>query len=66
MIPQCLKKFSEAQGTSVGEFLARQARSLRKQLEKPLPHEIEAASGIIAEDVDSKVEYLNHMERKHR
>ena len=60
-----LKKFSESQGTSVGEFLARQARSLRKQLEKPLPPEIEAASGIIAEDVDSKAEYLDHMERKH-
>ena len=36
----------------MGEFLARQARSLRKQLEKPLPPEIIAASGIIARDVD--------------
>jgi len=61
-----LKRFSEAQGTSVGEFLARQARSLRKQLEKPLPAEIRAASGIIASDVDSKAEYLDHMERKHQ
>ena len=61
-----LKKYSDAQGTSVGEFLARQARSLRKQLEKPLPPEIVSASGIINGAVDSKAEYLNHMEAKHR
>jgi len=61
-----LQSFSEAQGTSVGEFLARQARSLRRQLEKPLPPEIIAASGIIAGDVDSRNEWLDHTERKHR
>ena len=60
-----LKRFSEAQGTSVGEFLARHTRSLRKQLEKPLPPEITDASGIIARDVDSKAEYLDHMEHRH-
>ena len=60
-----LQRFSEAQGTSVGEFLARQARSLRRQLEKPLPAEIVAASGIIAGDVDSKSELLDHVQRKH-
>ena len=61
-----LQRFSEAQGTSVGEFLARQARSLRRQLEEPLPPEIIAASGIIAGDVDSKNELLEHVQRKHR
>ncbi len=61
-----LQRFSEALGTSVGEFLARQARSLRQQLEKPLPAEIVAASGIIAGDVNSKSEYLDHLDRKHR
>jgi hypothetical protein len=42
-----LQRFSEAQGTSVSEFLARLARSLRRQLEKPLPPEILVASGIV-------------------
>lgn len=60
-----LQRFSEAQGTSAGEFLARQARNLRRQLEKPLPPEIIAASGIIAGDVDSKSELLDHLQRKH-
>lgn len=61
-----LQRFSEAQGTSVSEFLARQARSLRRRLEKPLPTEIVATRGIIAGDVDSKTEHLNHLQRKHR
>jgi hypothetical protein len=60
------QRLSEAQGTSVGEFLARHARSLRRQLEKPLPPEIVAASGIIAGDVDSETERLDHLQRKHR
>ena len=49
----------------MGEFLARQARSLRRQLEKPLPPEIIAASGIIAGDVGSKSEFMDHLQRKH-
>ncbi len=49
----------------MGEFLARQARNLRRQLEKPLPPEIVAASGIIATDLDSKSELLDHLQRKH-
>ncbi len=61
-----LQRFSEAQGTSVGEFLARQARSLRRQLEKPLPAAIVAASGIITCDVDSKSELRDHSQWKHR
>lgn len=61
-----LQKFSEAHGTSAGEFLARQARNLRRQLERPLPPEIIAVSGIIASEVDSKSEHLNHLQRKHQ
>ena len=61
-----LQRFSEAQGTSVSEFLARQARNLRQQLEKPLPPEIVAASGIIAGEVNAKTEHLDHLQRKHR
>ena len=58
-----LQRFSEAHGTSAGEFLARQARNLRQQLEKPLPPEIVAASGIIAGGVDAKTDLL---ESRHR
>lgn len=61
-----LQRFSEAQGTSVGEFLAGQARSLRRQLEKPLPPEIIAASGIIVGEIDSRNEHRDHLDRKHR
>ena len=61
-----LQRFSEAQGISVGEFLAKQARSLRRQLEKPLPPEIVSASGVIAAEVDSKSGHLDHLQRKHR
>lgn len=61
-----LQRFSEAQGISVGEFLARQARSLRRQLEKPMLPKIVAASGIIAGDADAETEHLDHLQRKHR
>ena len=61
-----LQRFSEAQGTSAGEFLARQATNLRRRLERPLPPEIVAASGIIADDLKSKTEHLDHLQRKHR
>lgn len=61
-----LQRFSEAQGTSVGKFLARQARSLSRQLEKPLPPEIVAASGIIAGAADVENEHVHHLQRKHR
>lgn len=60
-----LQRFSEAQGTSAGEFLARHARNLRRQLERPLPPEIVAASGIIASEMNAKNEYLDHLQRKH-
>jgi hypothetical protein len=60
-----LKRLSAAEGTSVGEFFARQARSVRKQLEQPLPPDIIAASGIIGADADSQNGYLKHAERKY-
>ena len=61
-----LRRFSKAQGTSAEEILARQARGLRRQLERPLPPGTVAASGIIAGDVDSQKAYPEHIERKHR
>ena len=61
-----LQRFSETQGTSAGEFLARHARSLRQQLERPLPPEIVAASGIMVGEVDARAEHLDYLQRKHR
>lgn len=61
-----LRRFSKAQGISAEEILARQARSLRRQLERPLPPTTAAASGIIEGDVEASKTYLNHIERKHR
>lgn len=61
-----LRRFSEAQGTSAEEILARQARSLRRQLERPLPPTTAAASGIISGDVEASKSHMDHIERKHR
>jgi hypothetical protein len=61
-----LESFSKARGISVEEILARQARSLREQLERPLPARIIAASGIIEGDLDAKGAWPEHLERKHR
>jgi hypothetical protein len=61
-----LRRFSKAQGTSAEEILARQARGLRRQLERPLPPATTAASGILAGDVDASEAHLDHIERKHR
>lgn len=61
-----LKKFSAAQGISPSEFLASQARNLRRQLEQPLPPEIVAATGIILLEAEPTTDLLNHLERKHQ
>ena len=61
-----LRSLSKAQGPYAEEILARHARSLRRQLDRPLPPTTAAASGIIAGDVDASKTCLDHMERKHR
>jgi hypothetical protein len=61
-----LQRFSEAQGTSVSEFLVRQARNLSRQLERPLTPEIVAVSGIVTGGVDLKYEPMDNLLRKHR
>lgn len=61
-----LRRFSKAQGTSAEEILARQARGLRRQLERPLPPATAAASGIVAGDVDASKDFPDYIERKHR
>jgi hypothetical protein len=59
-----LREFSKAQGTSPEEFLARQARGLRKLLNRPLPPSIMAASGIIRSDVSAREAHREWLERK--
>lgn len=61
-----LRRFSKEQGTSAEEILAQQAHSLRRQLEKKLPPETLAASGIIAKHIDASNDQTDHLERKHR
>jgi hypothetical protein len=61
-----LRAFSAAHGTTAEEFLARQARNLRVQLEKPLPPEVISATGIIPEDFDVRGTYLRELESKHK
>ena len=60
------KGFQKRKERRWASFWRGQARSLRRQLEVPLPPEIIAASGIITGDVDSKNEILEHVQRKHR
>ncbi len=59
-----LRAYSEAQGTSAEAFLARQAHNLRVNLQRPLPPEVVAASGIIPPDVAGEAAYRAHVEKK--
>ena len=61
-----LREFSKAQGTSAEEFLARQARNLRKLLDRPLPPGVVAATGIIKSDVSAREAHREWVERKQR
>jgi hypothetical protein len=60
-----LRAYSNALGTSAEEFLARQTRSLREHLQRPLQHEVTAASGIILPRVPDKEIHREHLEKKH-
>jgi len=60
-----LRAYSNAQGTSPEAFLARQARNLRQQLQKPLHRDVEAAGGIISSRIDAKETHREHLEKKH-
>ena len=61
-----LREFSQSQGTSAEEMLARQARALRLRLESPLPPATAAATGIFNPVPDPRAEHLDHLDRKHR
>ena len=61
-----LQAYSMAQGTSLEAFLARQARCLRERLQKPLPAEVSAASGILHSMDNLEALGLEHFEKKHQ
>ena len=60
-----LRAWSEKQGTSAEEFLARQARNLREHLQRPLHRDVVAATGIFPADLDVKKAYHEHLEKKY-
>ena len=60
-----LQAYTRAQGISAEAFLAQQARNLRLNLQKPLPPEVESASGIISPKVDGEKAYREYLEKKH-
>jgi len=60
-----LRAWSEKQGTSAEEFLARQARNLREHLQRSLHPDVVAATGIFPADLDVKQAYREHIENKH-
>jgi hypothetical protein len=60
-----LRAYSEAQGTSAEALLARQARSLREHLQKPVHPVVKAASGIISASVAGEKAYHAHLEAKY-
>ena len=60
-----LRAYTEAQGTSAEEFLARQAHHLRAHLQRPLPSDVARATGIIAPGIAGEEWHRGHLERKH-
>jgi len=61
-----LRAYSAARGISAETLLARQARSLRTHLEAPIHPDVQAASGIIAAEIDGEAAYRERLEDKHR
>ena len=60
-----LRAWSEKQGTSAEEFLARQAHNLRQHLQRPLHPDVVAATGIIPSDIDAGKVYHEYLEKKY-
>lgn len=59
-----LTSWTATQGTTVEEFFANEARSLRQHLEAPLHPALVEASGVISQDVDNR-DYLDYLANKH-
>ena len=60
-----LRAYSAAQGISAEVLLARQARSLREHLQRPVHPDVTAASGIVSADVSGEAAHRAHLEKKH-
>jgi len=60
-----LRAWSEKQGTSAEEYLARQARNLREHLQRPLHPDVVAAIGIFSSDIDAEKVYHEYLEKKY-
>ena len=60
-----LRAYSNAQGTSAEEFLARQTRRLREGLQRPLQPDVLAASAIISPRISAKDTHRQHLDKKH-
>lgn len=60
-----LRAYSNSLGTSAEEFLARQTRSLREHLQRPLQPEVVAATDIISPRIPAKDTHREHLENKH-
>jgi hypothetical protein len=59
-----LRRYTQAQGSSAEEFLARQARNLREHLELPLPPAVASATGILAPGFDQR-QHSDLLEKRH-
>ena len=60
-----LRAYSAAQGISAEAFLARQARNLRKHLQRPLQPEVVGATGIVSPEIAGEEAHRDHLEKKH-
>ena len=60
-----LRAYTSAQGISPEAFLARQARNLRDHLERPLHHDVAAATGIVSAHVAGGEAHRDSFERRH-
>ena len=60
-----LRAYSAAQGISAEALLARQARSFREHLQRPVHPDVAAASGVISAGVASEEARRAHVEKKH-
>jgi hypothetical protein len=59
-----LRSYASAQGISAEALVARQARTLREQLQRPLPRAVMEATAIVAPDA-GRQEHLAHLGKKH-
>lgn len=60
-----IRDFSAAQGISAEALFARLARNLREHLPRPLPPEVQEATGILPPELQGEEIYREHLVIKH-